>query len=147
MGCTTCTLGTSSGRAQAIPLYLRFGFQPLVFTEDESYEWGNILVHRQTIHNPETPSLYFTSSYSRSRSGNPRAGEQDDNGQAHHQYRGGHGAPCCVVVCFFSCCIQAIEPSLLVLPNAIIIRIFTFSHVLSTNYGLPRSTATSFSPT
>jgi hypothetical protein len=53
----------------------------------ESYEWGNILVHRQTIHNPETPSLYFTSSYSRSRSGNPRAGEQDDNGQAHHPPR------------------------------------------------------------
>ena len=39
MGCSTCTLGTSSGRAQAIPLYLRFGFQPLVFTEDERRAW------------------------------------------------------------------------------------------------------------
>ena len=39
MGCSTCTLGTSSGRAQAIPLYLRFGFQPLVFTEGERRAW------------------------------------------------------------------------------------------------------------
>ena len=42
MGCTTATLGTSSGRAKAIPLYLRFGFEPLVFTETERTAWRGL---------------------------------------------------------------------------------------------------------
>jgi len=39
MGCNTATLGTSSGRAHAIALYLGFGFEPLVLAENERTAW------------------------------------------------------------------------------------------------------------
>jgi GNAT superfamily N-acetyltransferase len=42
MGCATATLGTSTGRAMAIPLYMKAGFEPLVFHEDEQHAWQDL---------------------------------------------------------------------------------------------------------
>lgn len=41
-GLKTCTLGTSSGRSMAIPLYLAFGFEPLIFSDRERNAWHAI---------------------------------------------------------------------------------------------------------
>ena len=42
MGCKTCSLGTSSARAQAIPLYLGCGFEPMIFSEGERTAWRGL---------------------------------------------------------------------------------------------------------
>lgn len=40
--CTTATLGTGSGRPQAIPLYLSFGFEPMVFGAEDWGAWRDL---------------------------------------------------------------------------------------------------------
>ncbi|CAE7213098.1 ARIA [Symbiodinium natans] len=40
--CKTATLGTGSGRPQAIPLYLSFGFEPMVFGAEDLRAWREL---------------------------------------------------------------------------------------------------------